>query len=408
MTRARDLADQADGIIVGDLNVDGGTIKLDGNYPVGTDNVALGDTALDSNVSGVNNTAVGSKALTANTASDNTAVGTEAAAATTSGTANSIVGKRAFYTNTTGSNNSVLGAFSLFHNTSGGSNTAVGTSALQSNTVGASNTAVGYQAGYSSTEATHIVALGYQAAYSNTVQTVIAVGFQAGYTQTGGNPGSNVLIGVQTNYSNVSGGANTIVGHQAGYYNTAAYNTYIGYGAGSQMTTGGKNTIIGKYNGNEGGLDIRTSSNNIVLSDGDGNPRVRIDSSGYIYSPSTYGLTTGSGANMFIAGDGSFQRSTSSLRYKNTITDATHGLKELLTLRPVTYKGNNDGDTLFGGLIAEEVHAVGLTEFVQYNEENQPDSLSYSNMVSLCVKAIQEQQATITALTARITALEGN
>jgi cytoskeletal protein CcmA (bactofilin family) len=37
--------------VAGNLSVDGGTIKLDGNYPVGTGNVALGDTALDSNVS---------------------------------------------------------------------------------------------------------------------------------------------------------------------------------------------------------------------------------------------------------------------------------------------------------------------------------------------------------------------
>jgi hypothetical protein len=83
-------------------------------------------------------------------------------------------------------------------------------------------------------------------------------------------------------------------------------------------------------------------------------------------------------------------------------------LTELLTLRPVTYKGNNDGDTVFGGLIAEEVHDAGLTEFVQYNDDGEPDALAYSNMVSLCIKAIQEQQVTITALTARITALEGN
>jgi hypothetical protein len=33
--------------VSGNLSVDGGTIKLDGNYPVGTGNVALGDTALD-------------------------------------------------------------------------------------------------------------------------------------------------------------------------------------------------------------------------------------------------------------------------------------------------------------------------------------------------------------------------
>jgi hypothetical protein len=47
------------------------------------------------------------------------------------------------------------------------------------------------------------------------------------------------------------------------------------------MTSGSKNTILGRYQGNSGGLDIRTSSNNIVLSDGDGNPRVHIDGSGH-------------------------------------------------------------------------------------------------------------------------------
>ena len=109
---------------------------------------------------------------------------------------------------------------------------------------------------------------------------------------------------------------------------------------------------------------------------------------------------------MFVASGGQFFRSTSSERYKNTIQDATHGLAELLTLRPVTYKGNDDGDIVFGGLIAEEVHAAGLTEFVQYNDNDEPDALAYSNMVSLCIKAIQEQQTLIKTLEARITALE--
>jgi len=37
------------------------------------------------------------------------------------------------------------------------------------------------------------------------------------------------------------------------------------------MTTGNKNTIIGGFNGNQDGLDIRTDDNWVVLSDGDGN-----------------------------------------------------------------------------------------------------------------------------------------
>ena len=112
-----------------------------------------------------------------------------------------------------------------------------------------------------------------------------------------------------------------------------------------------------------------------------------------------YNQTTSSGANVNVASDGHVRRSTSSRRYKNTITDATHGLAELLKLKSVTFKGNNDGDTVFGGLIAEDVHEAGLTEFVQYDKDNQPDALAYGNMVALCVKAIQE-------LTARVAALE--
>jgi len=127
-----------------------------------------------------------------------------------------------------------------------------------------------------------------------------------------------------------------------------------------------------------------------------------------VLTNSPYNLTIGSAANCVINSDGTLYRSTSSRRYKNTITDATHGLTELLTLRPVTYKGNGDadGDTVYGGLIAEEVHDAGLTEFVVYNEEGEPDALAYSNMVSLCIKAIQEQQTIIESLEARITALE--
>ena len=127
--------------------------------------------------------------------------------------------------------------------------------------------------------------------------------------------------------------------------------------------------------------------------------KMRLKSSnGLLYIPSAYSVTTSSAANMYVQSDGAFYRSTSSRRYKNTIEDATHGLAELLKLRSVTYKGNNDGDFIFGGLIAEEVHDAGLTEFVQYNDDDEPDALSYGNMVSLCIKAIQEQQEQIKTL----------
>ena len=108
--------------------------------------------------------------------------------------------------------------------------------------------------------------------------------------------------------------------------------------------------------------------------------------------------TTASAANVFIGSGGFLYKSTSSMRYKTDIQDATHGLNEVMKLRSVTYNGINDGDTRFGGLIAEEVHEAGLTEFVVYNDNGDPDALHYGHMVSLLVKAIQELNAKIVKL----------
>jgi hypothetical protein len=132
-----------------------------------------------------------------------------------------------------------------------------------------------------------------------------------------------------------------------------------------------------------------------------------IRSDGYIstglLASSPYNATTAAAANIFVYSDGGLYRSTSSLKYKTAVNDATHGLAELLTLRAVTYKGKSetDGDKVYGGLIAEEVHEAGLTEFVQYAEDGTPDALAYGNMVSLCIKAIQELEARVKQLEAK-------
>jgi hypothetical protein len=57
-------------------------------------------------------------------------------------------------------------------------------------------------------------------------------------------------------------------------------NVVIGASAGSALTTGSKNTILGSFSGNQNELNISTASNYIVQSDGDGNPRRYIDDLG--------------------------------------------------------------------------------------------------------------------------------
>ena len=120
-----------------------------------------------------------------------------------------------------------------------------------------------------------------------------------------------------------------------------------------------------------------------------------------------YNNTTGVGANLNIDANGFFARSTSSKKYKKNINNLTKGLNEVLQLRAVTYNSIKENETqTYGGLIAEEVHDLGLTEFVQYAEDGTPDALSYPNMIALLTKAIQEQQAIIEDLKARIEKLE--
>jgi len=88
-----------------------------------------------------------------------------------------------------------------------------------------------------------------------------------------------------------NGSNNTSLGHGAGQAQTSGdYNTYVGAFAGNDITTGAKNTIIGAYQGNSNGLDIRTSSNNIVLSDGDGVPRNKVVANGFTHLSGTTGI----------------------------------------------------------------------------------------------------------------------
>jgi len=209
-------------------------------------NTVVGASALASgSQTGIQNTAIGSGAFALNTSGNyGVAVGFDALAANTTGAGNSAFGRRALFNNTTGADNQAVGFNAMFTNTTGSNNTAMGSNALQANTTASNNTAVGYQAGYSNTTGTNNTFLG----------------------QVAGRQGNGTY--------------NTFIGDTAGYNTSGTLNALIGQGAGYLITSGSKNTVIGSYNGNQGGLDIRTASNYIVLSDGDGNPRGWFNNSG--------------------------------------------------------------------------------------------------------------------------------
>ena len=204
------------------------------------------------------------------------------------------------------------------------------------------------------------------------------------------------LTGATNNYgfySNIASGSNRWNFYAGGTaQNYFAGNTGVGVAPASTITlrAQGSDSTSSNY-----ALECTNSSNTTTF-------YVRND--GVILTgaaaASPYNNTTANAANMYVDNTGVLYRSTSSLRYKSDVADATHGLADVLKLRSVTYKGKNDSDTVFGGLIAEEVHDAGLTEFVAYDKEGRPDALHYGNMVALLVKAVQELKAELEALKA--------
>lgn len=308
--------------------------------------------------------------------STNTAVGASALLAVNTGGYTTGVGNAALQNNTSGAWNSALGFGSLNSNSSGSYNVAVGGYALVNNTTASNNTAVGYQAGYSNVAATDNTFIGYQAGYSS--------------NRSSGAP-ANVCVGSLAGYGLTTGYRNTFIGPQTS-----------GVGSGYYVTTGYNNTIIGGYSGNQSGYDLRTASNNIVLSDGDGVPKLL-----YIASASTWvagpsSITTGAGTNALRlnTGNGYISYDTSSARYKNNIRDSVYGLSHVMQMRSAQfeYKDTSRSDV---GLIAEELDPI-IPELVMKNKDGQPDSVSYDRMVSVLVKAIQELKAEVDSLKAQI------
>jgi hypothetical protein len=104
-------------------------------------------------------------------------------------------------------------------------------------------------------------------------------------------------------------------------------------------------------------------------------------------------------------------------RIKKNIVDLTYGLNAVLALQPRAFEYiNNDQHDI--GFIAQELKEVipeaVSGEEVPYADEDTPQERAKKTMgitkdalIPVLVKAIQEQQAIITALTARVEALEG-
>lgn len=238
----------------------------------------------------------------------------------------------------------------------------------------------------------------------------------------------NLVVGVYSSASiypdlSASGSSdNTVLGCEAGRkLGSSAYskeNTLVGSNAGRNQTAGSGNILIGHYAASSStypGGNITTGSYNLVL-----------------------GTTAIQNAHVQV--DWTIN---SDERDKTEITDFSHGLNFIKTLRPVTYKwdkrvnylteeqkydpdfdissivrdGTHKESQLEVGLIAQEVidsekkigYCTGsdtdLFANIKTGDENY--GLRYGRLVVPLINAVKELSAQVEALTAKVEALEG-
>ena len=251
----------------------------------------------------------------------------------------------------------------------------------------------------------------------------------------------NVGIGNTTpgNYSAV-GANNLVVGANSGNNGVTIVGAAAGYASlafADSVGTGGTSDYSGliQYSHIANSMNFFTgslerlridSSGTVMFGKSDSNAAV----DGFVIGSPTSGVTasgadgvnntyhvykTGAGAGykFYVSFTGTVNYTAlsqlSDEREKKNIVDIPHGLNTIMSLKPRCFDWNGDEEAngVFG-FIAQEVETVLPSLIGEYKKDEgvTRKSLSQVELIPVLTKAIQEQQALIEALTARITALE--
>lgn len=202
-----------------EANIDiNGTILIDADHPIGTNNFAMGD---------------GSLSVVDPASNRNTAVGNNSLSDLTTGNYNTAIGFNALKSSIIGSNNTAIGDLALSNNT-GNRNVAIGHAAMNHN-LGSGNVAIGHRSLFS---------VSGETSSNNT-----AIGAFSGEDIEDGD--NNIFIGNISGQNIVDGNNNVILGSYNGVSSTPDL------------------------------ADGSNDNNHIVLSDGSGNVRMYIDHTGF-------------------------------------------------------------------------------------------------------------------------------
>jgi hypothetical protein len=384
------------------------------------ENIFLGLKAGQQNHTGVNNIFIGNESGTFNYYGDD----------------NIYIGYQAGYRNDWASENIFIGNYSGYNNDTddpfpyGSMNVFVGTYSGYSNIDGYVNTFLGYRAGEDN-----------RGASENT--------YVGGYAGSSNNGSRNASLGVSALGGNTSGAQNTAIGTYSGLNNlTGSRNVFLGYSAGYNETGSDKlyiantNTSTPLIKGTFPNADLTFTANAITatgnyfrMSNDPGSGSVPANYfyqgstastskqfaftiydalwvtshswlEGQIYAPAVYNSIVGATyRDLYIDNTGKMGYLSSALKYKKNVKNIDD-ISWLFRLRPVNYDyiSNDSGKTEYG-LIAEEVEKVNR-DFVSYNESGLPETVSYSQLITPMLKAIQEQQKMIEELKKEIEMLK--
>ena len=411
--------------------------------------VAIGALTMNSTLNNVDGTvAIGYKSLLSLTSgAGNTAIGFEAGKDTTTGENNTLLGYQAGQNILGGNNNIAIGTASGETMTGVSSTVLVGKQAGQS---------------INNASAIGTVAIGHQALKDVTNGAGnVAIGFTSGKNFTDGGNNVSVGHGAMSS-SGTSASQCTGVGSGALLNATGSNNTSLGYNSGDVITSGTLNTVIGYTadpSGNSatnqtviGASATGQSDNSVTLGNGDvTDVYMAQDSAAIVHAG---GIRTGSSAmlgvgqtpadenssevgpgylNLFrddtasvkqilfgkngsevgsISNDGSNTafNTSSDYRLKENEVEIPDGLERLNKLKPYRFnwKSENDEDgkptRTVDGLFAHEVAeiipeaVIGKKDAVDSNGKMKIQSMDYSKVVPLLIKAVQELSAKVAEL----------
>lgn len=355
----------------------GGSIYIGDNVGQDDDfsdnnNIGIGSEALKSNINGYNNIALGSESLSLS-ADTNTNIG---------------IGTNTLKKNTGSNANIAMGVGSLSNletsNAIGyrGNNLAIGFNALHNNIDGTRNIALGNGALYHNINGTRNIAIGVFAGLNNLGTNNIFIGSSAG-SQSDFHNANNTLV-----IDNAASGSVTSIPLIYGEFD----NHILGFDAKVGIGTTAPNAPLHITTNNDVSLEIATG---VVVLGNELEHNLAMD------GDEIQARNGGLASDLFLQNEGGNVRVggtivyASDRRLKEDIQDISFGLNEILMLRPTEYFWKNKIQKHKSlGLIAQEVNEV-IESIVTYDKKQDKYGVSYTELIPVLIKAIQEQQIII-------------